>query len=252
MSYQPRPSRSCVYPVTSQTIRDPDVPNSEATQLEFSIHKTSIPIKRELKSVIPAVNLNDEIFIIPTFQYVKVSLSHVTDLTELEKNRLLENFAGWSKLICQYLIGKGFFADFIDPCTGFPSISRQSSSVFSEVDSAAALLNYRTEQVGFCNLVLHPKWGSACYPASIVVNANIDAIIEAIEKTNRRWKVNDSSEQQQKQNQTGDENKNVTDQQQSSNTGATNKDIDDSKAGGANDSITPIIPSRLVLRVSVS
>lgn len=190
--YIPHESRSCIKPRCKIGIRDPDQPTNQPSCLEYSVHTANITFKRELKAVMPSINVNDNILIIPTFQPVRTSLTEVTELSELEKNRLLELFAGWAKSICQRLIGRGFMADFIDPCTGYPSINSHTSCVYNEVDAATMLLRYRVEQAGFCSIVLHPDWGSASYPASMLTNANLDSLTEAIEAANRRWKIDDA------------------------------------------------------------
>ena len=62
-------------------------------------------------------------------------------------------------------------------------------SVYSEVEGGSQLLGYRVEQAGSCAIVLHPAWGSACYPASMVTNADVGSVIREMDKVRRRWEV---------------------------------------------------------------
>ena len=207
-SYTARVSRTCVHPPTIICIRDPDSPDttsaSSTSLFQYSIHTAPLTLQRELLTIIPALATlhtttttlaTQPLLILPTFQLSTTPLTTFTPETEREKNRLLEHFAGFARSLCHFLIGRGYFADYIDPCTGHPALSRGGGAVYSEVDGASALLRYRMEQAGCCSVVLHPQWGSACYPASCVTNARVEAVLEGLERVKRRWEVRDDQQQ---------------------------------------------------------
>lgn len=73
----------------------------------------------------------------------------------------------FSRDFCGRLRGKGYGADFIDPCSGLPMLTLDCNKVYSEVDGMECLLNYKSYNAGFCKILTHPKWGSAVYPATI-------------------------------------------------------------------------------------
>jgi hypothetical protein len=73
-----------------------------------------------------------------------------------------------------------WWADWIDPCSGSPALGRAGPSLYPEVESAACLLRYRTESVGCCGLIAHPKWGTRCYPATLFTDAPHTVLLEAI------------------------------------------------------------------------
>lgn len=203
-SYTARVSRTCVYPPTIIRIRDPDGPGDAPTSLfQFSLHTAPLTVQRELTAILPALaTLNQPdrpLLILPTFQPSAAALTTFTADSEREKNRLLESFSGFARALCQHLTGRGYFADYIDPCTGHPALTPSGGAVYSEVDGASALLRYRMEQAGNCNVILHPTWGSACYPASCVTNARVAAVLEGLERVRRRWEVRDEDELQQRQ-----------------------------------------------------
>ena len=78
------------------------------------------------------------------------------------------------KQISERIRNEGYWADYIDPCSGLPMLSQNSTKVYSEVDGMECLLNYRTYNAGFCKILTHPKWGSAVYPATIFAYCPID------------------------------------------------------------------------------
>ena len=61
--------------------------------------------------------------------------------------------------------------------------------MYNEVDAASQLLHYRIEQAGFCSIVLHPTWGSACYPATVVTNADLAGLLREMDRVRLRWEV---------------------------------------------------------------
>ena len=75
----------------------------------------------------------------------------------------------------------GYWADYIDPCSGLAVITANSNKVYSEVDGMQTLLNYRVLNAGFCKVLLHPVWGSAVYPASIFTTAPQETVAELLQ-----------------------------------------------------------------------
>lgn len=74
---------------------------------------------------------------------------------------------------------RGFWADYIDPCSGLSvrsmnliifyilpnymssqMISKETNKVYSEVYGAEILLGYRSQNAGCCKILLHPSWGA--------------------------------------------------------------------------------------------
>lgn len=90
-------------------------------------------------------------------------------------------FVEFAKCVCERLIGQGFWADYIDPCSGLPMIHTQGSNVYGEVQGLVTLLGYQTQNAGCCTIILHPVWGSSVYPASFFTKAPINALEKAIE-----------------------------------------------------------------------
>ena len=110
---------------------------------------------------------NPVLLALPTNQRAREDLVAVGDHIEAEKDRLLNVFMEFGADICQKIRARGFWADYIDPCSGLPMLTLNCNKVYSEVDGMECLLNYRAYNAGFCKILTHPKWGSAVYPATI-------------------------------------------------------------------------------------
>jgi len=104
---------------------------------------------------------------LPTNQRAREDLVAVGDHIEVEKDRLLNVFMEFGADICQKIRSHGYWADYIDPCSGLPMLTLNCNKVYSEVDGMECLLNYRAYNAGFCKILTHPRWGSAVYPATI-------------------------------------------------------------------------------------
>jgi hypothetical protein len=76
---------------------------------------------------------------------------------------------------------ENYFADYFDPCSGLPAKTLESNQVFSEVQAAQTLLGYKVMNASCCKILLHPEWGSAVYPASIVIQAPAQIVVEKLQ-----------------------------------------------------------------------
>ena len=54
-------------------------------------------------------------------------------------------------------------------------VHKDGAGVYGEVDALVTLLGYATANAGCCKVALHPRWGSAFYPASLLTKAPLDA-----------------------------------------------------------------------------
>ena len=110
---------------------------------------------------------------------------------DIEKDFCLERFVDFAKRVTDALRAGGYWCDYIDPCSGLSMINRDSQHVYGEVDALVTLLNYQTTNSGCCQVVLHPTWGSAVYPASLFAKAPVSALRDAIASAERDIRASD-------------------------------------------------------------
>ncbi|KAG2448206.1 hypothetical protein HYH02_006791 [Chlamydomonas schloesseri] len=151
--------------------------------MEYSLHTVPPSIRREIQSVFPKSNL-EQLLIVPTCQHATVDLVNTGERVEGEKDRLLERFMAWAKVVCDQLSAAGHWADYIDPCSGLPMIHTDLNVVYPEVPALSVLMGYQTSNAGCCKVLLHPVWGSAVYPASLFTEAPQEALLAAIQVAN--------------------------------------------------------------------
>ncbi|KAK9802671.1 hypothetical protein WJX73_003630 [Symbiochloris irregularis] len=146
---------------------------------EFSIHECPARLNSEVAAVYPSTP-TDDMLIVPTFQRSTLDLVRMGEAIEAEKDRLLERFVKFAVDVCEQLAQQGYWADYIDPCSGLPMVHR-SNTVYSEVEAASTLLKFQTANAGGCKVLLHPRWKTFVYPATMMAKCPRPALQEAIE-----------------------------------------------------------------------
>jgi len=157
-------------------------------ELEYSVHQVSRFQVTECLTVFPQLPKDEKsLLCVPTFQKADADMVDYTKQAESEKNRLLQSFVQWGKCVCEYVLKRNQWADCIDPCSGLPLLTTQGSSCYSEVDGMQTLLKYKLQQVGDCSVIVHPRWGTRVYPASLFSTAPLKLLLEAINFSNDRF-----------------------------------------------------------------
>lgn len=149
--------------------------------IEVSLHTLSDAVKKELQVMFPTVDVS-ELVAMPTCQKAQFELVNVGPEVEEEKDRLLECFMSFASFVSDSLYDLGYFCDYIDPCSGLSVRCKDTNKFFDEVSSFQSLLKYETMNAGCCKVLLHPIWGSAVYPATIITNAPKRVVEELLER----------------------------------------------------------------------
>jgi len=149
-----------------------------ANGFEISVHTLPPAFRADLAAVLPAMPL-DGLLLVPTAQRARVDLAAWGDEAAREKDALLERFAAWADAVSARLRARGFWADAVDPCSGLARATPHSHAPYPEVDAFETLLRWRTSDAGGCRLLLHPRWGSAVYPATLFARAPLADVLAA-------------------------------------------------------------------------
>ena len=180
------------YGQTKSTIWGPTLvqsPTQNQDPIEVSLHSLPKPLEREFRHVFSHLEIqeddilfsNCEWLAIPTHQHAKYDLVKMGDEIEEEKDRLLNVFMEFGRTLCETLLKENYWADLIDPCSGLPTLNTLSGNkVYSEVDGMQALLQYKVQNAGCCKILLHPRYGSAVYPATIFCYAPRSRVLELL------------------------------------------------------------------------
>lgn len=98
----------------------------------------------------------------------------------LDRNTVKENSMALSPYDVINLPKVGYWLDFCDPASGLPMFG-EGSSIFPEVECFERLRKYNTSSAGGCKVILHPKWGTSIYPATIFADCPPEYFLQALE-----------------------------------------------------------------------
>ena len=60
-------------------------------------------------------------------------------------------------------------------------LSEAGPALYPDVEGTREVLAYDVVNVGLCNVLMHPRWGSKCYPATFFTTADSDSLKEALD-----------------------------------------------------------------------
>ncbi|KAI8473629.1 MAG: methylmalonic aciduria and homocystinuria type D protein [Monoraphidium minutum] len=156
--------------------------NTTLWGMEYSICPASKRVMDQLAAVFPsaAPASSAGLLVVPTCQRSDLDLVKTGEAVDDEKDRLLERFMQWAVAVCGQLSSAGCWCDYIDPCSGLPMLHKESQTPYSEVEGLSLLLGYKTANAGCCKVVLHPRWGTSVYPATVFARASPEQLREAV------------------------------------------------------------------------
>jgi Methylmalonic aciduria and homocystinuria type D protein len=102
-----------------------------------------------------------------------------TIATELDKDRLRQQFLETVTPIAQELMDAGYRVEVFDPKTGLPTLSAPGLLALDDVAVAHSALAYDTANHETCPAIIHPNWGSAVYPSTLLSSAP-PAVLETV------------------------------------------------------------------------
>jgi hypothetical protein len=166
----------------ASTLRPPARLLHGADALEVSVHVAPRALMRELRHLFGDARLprDARVLCVPTSQRACLQLVNWGETAAVEKDRCLEVFVAFGEALRTALGARGHWCDYIDPCSGLPAHTKECTSVYDEVSGHQCLLRYVVSQAGGCKVLVHPRWGTACYPATIFTTAPDAALLEIV------------------------------------------------------------------------
>jgi len=160
---------------TGAVVVDGEDQNAAHFQMEISVHTCSTAsVTRELKRIFPQRDAGN-LLAIATFQPSQTDLVSIGATIEEEKDELLEKFFKFAEKFVNDVAAKGYWADYIDPCSGYP-MKGERFNAYAEAPAMHELLKYEFHNVGCCDVISHPRWHTRCYPATLFTDAPLNVI----------------------------------------------------------------------------
>jgi hypothetical protein len=139
--------------------------------MQYSIHAPTEFIRTHLNQLLPSWPL-PILSVMVVIQLCQIALFERTIDTEIAKNQLRQQFIEFGSPIVLQLRGRGHLADMFDPRTGWPVTSPPGQLRLSDVKVVHSTLGYCITNNGPCSMIIHPTWGTAVYPSTLVSSAH--------------------------------------------------------------------------------
>lgn len=98
---------------------------------------------------------------------------------EAQKRKLRRQFLQVGYAIATQIKQLGYTVAMFDPRTGLPLLSRPGVLRLDDVAIVQAALGYQSVYSYGCSIVVHPHWGRAVYPSTLVSSVS-PALLEQI------------------------------------------------------------------------
>lgn len=147
--------------------------------VQISIHSPSQYICANCERIIPDWTQQSFLWVVVVLQQSRYQLLESTAKIELEKERLREKFMRFGCDLAFNLRDRGYLTDLIDPRTGYPLLSHPGAVPHDDTAVAKALLNYPVIK-NECSVLVHPQWGTAVYPSTLISEAPPNLITDVI------------------------------------------------------------------------
>jgi len=148
----------------------PALPSAE--MLDVVASEAPLLLRKQMADLFPSQKITEGTLTVVTLSFKTThDMSNWSEEMEEERERLTKDMVVTAKEICGRLKDEGFWADFIDPCSGTPHFSDHSSTTMMETDEKYRLLGFRIEDLGCCKVISHNRWGRHVFVGLCVTSA---------------------------------------------------------------------------------
>jgi hypothetical protein len=143
--------------------------------MQYFVHRPSPFISNHLDSLLPEWS-RPVASVLIVLQPCNCDLLERTDKTEEQKQLLRRQFLQFGRRVARKLQHLGHLADLFDPRTGLPLFSQPGQLWLDDVAVVRACLGYQSVSHCGCSVLIHPVWGNAVYPSTLVSSAAPDLV----------------------------------------------------------------------------
>jgi len=138
--------------------------------MQYSVHSPTEFISTHLGQLLPSWSL-PVWSVLVVLQLCQFALIERTAETENYKDQLRQQFIDFGNHVVSKLRAMNYLADMFDPCTGWPLDSPAGQLRLDDVAVVRSILGYSVVDCGPCMTLVHPTWGKAVYPSTLVSSA---------------------------------------------------------------------------------
>jgi hypothetical protein len=147
--------------------------------IECSVHAPSQFLQTNREYLLPAWHLPVRSVLV-VLQECAVPLVEDNPTTDIEKQKLRQQFIDFGRSIAHELDQLGCITEIFDPPTGSPLFSEAGQIKLDDIAVIHAVLGYQPIQQGACRMIAHPIWGCAVYPSVLVSTAEPEVLSQVL------------------------------------------------------------------------
>lgn len=134
-------------------------------------------MKKDFQDLFPGRDIrNDSLTVITLTHKTENDMTCWSEDVEIEREELTGQFVFKAQKICKALQEAGYWADFIDPCSGRPSLGPYTNSTLLETDERYRHFGFTIEDLGCCKVITHHLWGCNAFVGCLFTNAPSDSL----------------------------------------------------------------------------
>jgi len=155
--------------------KETDSPVEHPVTLEYAIRECSSSFNKAFSDLFVDRDITSHQLTVVTLSQKTVrDMSEWDAEVEEEREELVANFIETAGAICEKLRAVGFWADFIEPCSGRPYFGSFTNATMFETDERYRLFGFTIEDLGCCKVIKHHMWGTHAFIGCIFTNAPAD------------------------------------------------------------------------------
>ncbi|WP_250122217.1 methylmalonic aciduria and homocystinuria type D protein [Chroococcidiopsis sp. CCMEE 29] len=147
--------------------------------MQYSVHSPTEFISTHLEQLLPSWSV-PVWSVLVVLQLCQFALIERTAETENYKDQLRQQFIDFGNHVVSKLRAMGYLADMFDPCTGWPLNSPPGQLRLDDVAVVRSILGYSVVNCGLCMTLVHPTWGKAVYPSTLMSSAPPHVLKEVV------------------------------------------------------------------------
>lgn len=145
--------------------------------LECTAQECPDLMKKDFQDLFPMRDIrSDSLTVITLTHKTENDMSYWSEDIDIEREELTGQFMIKAEKICRALQEAGYWADFIDPCSGRPSLGPYTNSTLLETDERYRHFGFTIEDLGCCKVITHHIWGSNAFVGCLFTNAPSDSL----------------------------------------------------------------------------
>lgn len=139
-------------------------------EIQIYIDRPSEFIRQNQQKLLPNWNISITCIIL-VLQKSNFPLENSSYEIEREKDHLRARFLRFGSNLVFKLRDFKYQSDLFDPRSGYPLLSRPGDMTLNNIALVKDLLGFNVVKQE-CSLLVHPEWGTAIYPSTIVTSAS--------------------------------------------------------------------------------